>query len=300
MFEYVKEYLKINDVEYKEELLLKSISPIRIGGRARLVVYPDGEEKIVSLVAFLTEIGCGYRIFGKMSNVLPPDEDIDTVIIRTDRMCSVRLENGELYAQSGAPIPRVASIAAISGLGGFEELSGIPGTVGGAVVGNAGAFGREISDLFLCGRCYFPEYRAVEQILPSDLNFKYRHSNLKKINCLVLSCRFKLFSSTSSELEEKKSYFAAVRRASQPTTLPSLGSTFKRPNSALSAGAMIDQCGLKGFAVGDAMISEKHAGFIVNFGEASAADYIAVAEAAEREVYKRFGVKLEKEIEILN
>ncbi len=300
MFEYVREYLKINDVEYKENFKLRNISPIKIGGNAKIVAYPDTEEKIVSLTSFCTKIGSKYKILGRMSNVLPPDNEYCGVIVRTDRLSLVRFDNESISAEAGASLPHIASLAADCGIGGFEELSGIPGSVAGAVVGNAGAFGREISDVLVSVKCYFPDEGILQNFTSKNMDFAYRHSIIKNKNCLVLSCVFEGKTSSVDEVKSRLATFRDERNKRQPTDKPSLGSTFKRPCDGVSAGALIDACGLKGFSVGGAAISTKHAGVIVNLGGASAADYIEVAEKAQGEVYRRFQVNLEKEIEIFN
>ena len=300
MFEYVREYLKINEVEYEENFKLEKISPVKIGGKARLVAYPDSEQKIISLISFLVKTGCKHKILGKMSNVLPPDNEYSGVIIRTDRLCSVRFDKECVYAESGATLPSISRMTAGRGVSGFEELSGIPGSVGGAVVGNAGAFGREISDLFVCARCWFPDSGTIAELSPECMNFAYRRSNLKMLNCLVLSCKFKGIFEETDVIRNRLIAYRRERNEHQPVGKPSLGSTFKRPSAGVSAGALIDACGLKGFTVGGASISTKHAGFIINSKGARAKDYLDVAAEAQRAVYTRFQVKLEKEIEIID
>lgn len=299
MFEYICRYLKINDVEYKENFKLKNISTVKIGGSAKIVAYPDTEDKIVALIKFLSEIGSKFRVLGRMSNVLPPDEDFIGVIIRTDRLDFVNIEGESVYAGAGVSLPRLARIMADSGLSGFEELSGIPGSSAGAVIGNAGAFGREISDVFISARCFLFDEGKIERIGSDDVRFEYRASSLKNKNCLVLSLEFGGKSNSRLDVFARISSFKEKRCKTQPFDKPSLGSTFKKPTREISAGELIDKCGLKGFSIGGAMISEKHAGFIVNMGSATAGDYISVANHAQKAVLEKFNIHLEKEVEVL-
>ena len=299
MFEYICRYLKINDVEYKKDFELRNISAVKIGGSAKIVSYPDAEDKIISLVRFLKEIGCRYRVLGRMSNVLPPDEEFCGVIIRTDRLDFVNVEGESIFVGAGVSLPRIARIFANLGLSGFEELAGIPGSSAGAVIGNAGAFGREISDVCASARCFMLDEETVEKISPQDMGFDYRTSNFKNANCLVLSSEFKGKCSFASDVFARMRLCKEKRCKSQPIDKPSLGSTFKKPSQEISAGELIDKCGLKGFAIGGAMISEKHAGFIVNTGNATAGDYISVADHAQKNVLEKFSIRLKKEIEIL-
>ena len=299
MFEYICRYLKINDVEYKKDFKLKNISTVKIGGNAKIVAYPDTEDKIISFVRFLKEIGCRYRVLGRMSNVLPLDEEFCGVIIRTDRLNFVNVEGESVYTGAGASLPQIARIMANSGLSGFEELFGIPGSSAGAVIGNAGAFGREISDVCASAKCFFIDDGVVEKICSGDMSFGYRTSKFKNTNCLVLSLEFKAKRGFESNIVARMAVCRKKRCKSQPIDKPSLGSTFKKPTQEISAGELIDKCGLKGFSIGGATISEKHAGFIVNTGNATASDYISVADHAQKNVLEKFGIRLEKEIEIL-
>ena len=299
MVEYIKRYLKISDVEYKKEESFKKISPVKIGGVASIVAYPRCEKELVELVSFLRDIGCKYRLLGRMSNVLPPDEKYDGVIIKTDKMRSAEVFGEYVMCDAGVALPHLAAIAREAALSGLEELAGIPGSVGGAAVGNAGAFGREVSDVFVSARCYFPKDDFACVLHANDVSFDYRKSDLQKSDCLVLSCVFRLKTSNTTIVKTRMDEFRRLRNMSQPTGYPSLGSTFKRPCVGCSAGKLIDECGLKGFAIGGAIISEKHAGFIVNAGNASASDYIKLSEYAAACVKSKFGICLQREIEIM-
>ncbi len=293
------DFLKMNDVKYIENLPLACISPIKIGAEATIVAYPNSENKLVNLVGFLENNKIRYKIIGRMSNVLPPDEKYNGVIVKTDRITSCGISGRILECSLGAGIPFVANLLCKAGLSGFEGLCGIPGSIGGGIACNAGAFGREISDLLLDAKVYDIEDECVVELANDDLDFAYRSSVLKNRPWLLLSARFKLSESNTLSVKRRMSAIREKRRVTQPTDMLSLGSTFKRPPGGYSAAFLIDQCGLKGYSVGGASVSEKHAGFIINRGNSTAKDYIALVEHIKKRVSEAFGVRLQREVEIL-
>ncbi len=299
MFEYVKEFLKMNDVEYIEDVKLSSISPIRIGGNAKIIAYPNSAVKYVQVLRFLGAIKCNFRILGRMSNVLPGDEDYDGVIIKTDRMRGLYIDLDATHVFSGIATRVLACELCRKGLSGFEELSGIPGSIGGAIYGNAGAFGREIADLISEVTFYSPTDDSVYTATARELAFAYRDSAFKHGLGYIISARLALTHSDIDSVTWRMEYVKSLRQRSQPVGELSLGSTFKRPQGDLPAAMMIDECGLKGYGIGGAEISRKHAGFIINKGGATADDYLKLAEHASEKVYQKFGVHLECEVELL-
>ena len=299
MFEYIKEFLKINDVKFLEDVSLRSFSSVKIGGKASILAYPEDEAAFSSLVSFLKGTGVKFIVLGRMSNVLARDDGYNGVIIKTDKMSKLSVSDSVITASAGVSLPLLVHRAVSLGISGFEELSGIPGSVGGGVAGNAGAFGREFSDIITevfvcdldCGDCY--------SLKPSEINFGYRTSLFKNTICLVLSAKFKGFCSDRILVKLRENDFLKKRKETQPQGQPSLGSVFKRTEDGISAGYLIDRCGLKGYRVGDAQISTVHAGFIVNLGEATASDYLKCAGDAAKCVKTRFGINLNKEIVLL-
>ena len=299
MFEYVKEFLKMNDVEYKENASLAAISPIRIGGAARIIAYPDSALKYVEVLRFLGTIKIKYRVVGRLSNLLADDLGFSGVIIKTDKLCHIYSHCNSLFTYAGVSLPAASKLLCKLGLSGFEELSGIPGSVGGAILGNAGAFGREIADSIVEATFYSPYDDCVYTASREELDFSYRHSAFKGGLGYVISARFNLAISSSDSVSARMREVRSIRLATQPTTELSLGSTFKRPSSDIPAAKMIDECGLKGYRVGGAEVSRKHAGFIINTGGATARDYIMLADSVSKRVYNKFGVNLEREVELL-
>ena len=288
--------LKMNDVEHKENYPLSEISAIRIGGKADLVVYPKSEKELICLVNRLLEKEIKFKILGRMSNVLPSDEGYRGVVIRTDRLKEYAIEGEVATVASGVGIPYLAAKTAELGLSGLEQLSGIPCSLGGAIFGNAGAFGREMGDLIRSVRAFSIREGKIIDFSVEKCIFSYRSSIFKSGEHVILSAVLKFLKSDENTVKESIHKYRKMRLDTQPHGLLSLGSTFKRPQGD-SAGRMIDECGLKGYTIGGAQISEKHAGFIVNIGNASAEDYKNLAEYAQGAVYQRFGTRLEYEIE---
>ena len=299
MLKEILDFLKMHDVKFKENTKLRDISPVKIGGVAEILAYPDSEEKLVAIVDFFNKCKIKHKILGRMSNVLPPDEKYEGVIIRTDLLKGAFLSGERLIASCGASLPLLSSLACDCGLGGLEGLSGIPGSLGGAIVGNAGAFGDEIADRINKIRVLDHSSNEIYFMSASDAKFGYRSSCFKGCSLVILSAELILTPSDSRSVREKMNACRSRRLNSQPTE-PSLGSTFKRPSDELYAARLIDECGLKGFFIGDAEISKKHAGFIINKGFATASDYIALADYTAKVVYDKFAVSLDREIEIIS
>lgn len=289
----------MHDVEYKENLRLALISPVKIGAEADIVVYPDNVCALVDLIRFFEEHKIQYKILGRMSNVLPPDEKYKPIVVRTDRITHYEIKDQRIVVGAGMSLCALSAILSKASLSGFEELSGIPGSVGGSIVGNAGAFGREISDVLSALTVFDINDDAVVQLKKPDLQFGYRSSSLRVDNKIVLSAEFNLVQSDFLLIDQRVSRYKNIRKNTQPVAMPSLGSTFKRPSAGLYAAKLIDECGLRGFSIGGAMVSEKHAGFIVNTGAATAKDYIDLSDFVIKTVFEKNKICLEREIEIM-
>ena len=299
MYREVLDFLKMNDVEYKNGVSLATISPVRIGGEADIVAYPACEMQFFRLVQFLINENIKHKIVGRMSNVLFSDKKYRGVIIRSDRMSSFRIYGNILTVECGVALPYISLVLCSAGLHGFEGLSGIPGSIAGALIGNAGAFGYEISDSLIDVRCFDTRRERIIVFSKNELDFSYRSSFFKRYNFPILSARFALEERECAEIKAEMEKYREIRRKTQPTDQPSLGSTFKRPSDTVYAARLIDECGLKGFGIGGAQVSAKHAGFIVNRGGATALDYIELSDYVKERVLERFGVSLEREIEII-
>ena len=300
MIESVIGFLKMNDVEYVEDEPLKHLSTIGIGGKAKIIAYPNNLTCFIKTIDFIVDNKIKYKILGRMSNVLPRDEDYVGIIIKTDRLSKFSVSDRSLIAHTGATIPNLSLITSRCGLSGMEELSGIPGSLGGAITGNAGAFNREISDLIVSVDCYDISSKSIMRFQNAQCNFSYRSSLFKDNNFVVLSAVLDLSDSSVNSAMAKMFEYRQKRLKNQPVGVKSIGSTFKRTKDGTSAAYYIDKCGLKGLSFGDAQISEKHAGFIINNGHALSTDYLGLVAIIKQKVKENFNVALTEEIEILN
>ena len=298
MYERLIRMLKMNDVEYKTDQELSALTSIKIGGRAAIVILPNTADKLISVACLLQNEGINFKIVGRMTNVLPPDGYFNAPIITTRRLLGFSVtDDGVVLAGAGETLARILRYCAEKDLGGCEALLGIPGTLGGLVTMNAGAFGSEISDFFSSALAYDIEGREYIYLSRDEMCFSYRNSVIRENRLLVLSVKLNLRPRQKASIIADIDKYRRTRINNQPTE-PSLGSVFMRSDGIIPA-KLIDQIGLRGKAVGGAMVSEKHAGFIVNRGGATAADFKSLAEYIKREVYLRFGVTIREEVEYL-
>ena len=270
----------------------------RIGGPAKRMAFPETREQLVVLMGFLQDAGIRPLLIGNGTNLLVADEGLDTVVIDTSaRLSQIGLTgDGEITADAGVSLARLAVFAWKNSLTGLEFAHGIPGTLGGGVVMNAGAYGGELKDVIAGVTALYPD--GVKTLAPEELDFSYRHSVFSSGEGVVLGARLRLTHGDADAIKAKMDDLMARRRASQPLELPSAGSTFKRP-AGYFAGPLIEGCGLKGCRVGGAEVSPKHAGFVVNAGGATCADVLALIEKVQKTVYDAHGVMLEPEVKII-
>jgi UDP-N-acetylmuramate dehydrogenase len=278
---------------------LAKLTSFRIGGPAALVAQPRTEQELNILLTESGKLDIQPVILGAGTNVLAPDEGLDTLVICTrDCLNGLRLEpNGHIVADAGVTLARLASFACNHGLSGLEFAHGIPGTVGGGSVMNAGAYGGELRQVQDCTWVMEPD-GTVRRFEGEAQGFGYRTSAFSDGHCVVLRAAYCLKPDDSAAIRARMEEFAQRRRASQPLEFPSAGSTFKRPQGGYAA-ALIDQAGLKGLRVGGAEVSPKHAGFVVNVGGATAQDVKELMAQVQRAVWETSGIRLEPEVKIL-
>ncbi len=298
LYTSLKQYLENLNIDF-EEAQLSEYSTVKIGGSA-LVVLPESESELISVLDYLSEKRIKHRVLGAMSNTLALSEGYDGVAVITRRLDKWIIDGELLIASAGVRISSAVNALAERSLTGFEELVGIPGLVGGLIYENAGAFSRSVSDILCSARLYDKRTRKALTFTNEEMHFGYRHSILTESPELVLlSAAFKLQPCTdNATIREKIRSYAEKRRSAQPLEYPSLGSVFKRPAVGF-AGAYIEEAGLKGLSIGGACVSHKHAGFIINTGNAGSDDFISLMDKIEDTVFKIYGVKLEREVEIL-
>ena len=284
-------------VECLENEPMNQYTSFRVGGPAALLVQPAEPEEAAALLGFLRERGVRTFVMGNGTNLLFPDEGYDGAVLRTVKMAALRdLGEGRIAACGGALLSRTAVFARDLGLTGLEFAHGIPGSVGGAVVMNAGAYGGEMKDVVI-ETAYLDGAGNRRTARGAAHDFAYRHSRFGEGE-LVLETTLQLAPGREEEITGRMAELAAKRRASQPLDLPSAGSAFKRPQTGYAA-ALIDQAGLKGLRVGGAQVSEKHAGFIVNAGGATCADVLRLMDEVRSRVLAAHGVALEPEIRVV-
>ncbi|MCD7717445.1 MAG: UDP-N-acetylmuramate dehydrogenase [Lachnospiraceae bacterium] len=282
-----------------EQESMKKHTTFRIGGPADLFAMPTALEEVCQIVRICREQGYPFYVIGNGSNLLVPDAGYRGLVLQLYKNFS-RIEISEscvITAQSGAMLSVIAKRALEAGLTGFEFASGIPGTLGGAVVMNAGAYGGEMKQVLVSATVLTQE-GEVREIPASGLELGYRKSAVLPNGWIVLGAKLALKKGNPDEIRTRMDELKEQRVSKQPLDLPSSGSTFKRPEGYF-AGKLIMDAGLKGYSVGGAQVSEKHCGFVVNRGGATAADVLQLIEDVTERVKTRFGVALEPEIRIL-
>lgn len=275
---------------------LKKHTTFRIGGKASLFVIPPSDEALSQLLSKCREDNIRTVVIGNGSNLLVSDDGIDAVVILMLRECGEisLVDETTVYCDAGVSLTKVCRFALDNGLSGLEFAFGIPGSVGGAVYMNAGAYGGEIKDVIT--KCdYMTSDGQIGQMLKDDMLLDYRTSVFNQNGCIITGAYFKLKKDSHQAIKERMNDFLSRRKAKQPLEYPSAGSTFKRPDGYF-AGALIEQSGLKGVCVGGAQVSEKHAGFVINKGNATASDVVNLIEYIKKKVKEDSGVELEPEI----
>ena len=270
----------------------------RIGGPAEVMVFPKNAGEMAEILRVSSLLDSKIAILGAGTNVLAPDEGLSGIVVcLKDSLDGMELlEDNRIRVMSGVTMTRAAVFAATNGLSGLEFAHGIPGTVGGGVYMNAGAYGGEISQV--CESVeLMRENGSVVTLSSAEMEFSYRHSRMEGTKDIILSAIFALTPQPTEEIRGQMQELMRRRSNSQPLDMPSAGSAFKRPVGGYAA-ALIDEAGLKGFSVGDAAISEKHAGFAVNLGKATAADVKKLLQEVSEKVYENSGIQLEPEVRI--
>ena len=279
---------------------LKGHTSFRIGGPVEAMLFPKGEEAFIQAVKTLKEAGCDPLLIGNGSNLLGADGPISRVAVKThDGVGAIRqIDDRTIYVSAGVLLSRAAVFARELGLSGLEFAHGIPGTLGGAVVMNAGAYGGEMAQVVGAVDVLDESTMDRQSLEAADLDFSYRHSRFSHTKDVVLGAKLTLLPGDPLDIQGRMEELARRRRTSQPLDLPSGGSTFKRPKEGYAA-ALIDGAGLKGYTVGGAQVSEKHAGFVVNLGEATCGDVLRLMDHVRERVFRQTGILLEPEIQLI-
>ena len=293
--------LKVSNekIKYNEEM--KNYTSFKIGGPAECLIKVTSEEELKEVVRYCKENKTPLTILGNGSNVLVSDDGIKgiTIIIKIEKLEIKKQEDGKVNIKVGAgeKLGKIARKFLEEDITGFEELSGIPGTIGGAIRMNAGAHGKEMKDIVK--NIKLIDYNGIEKTLTNEqMKFEYRTSILKEEKYVVTEVELELEKGNKEEIKKKMEEYLNFRKEKQPIEYPSAGSTFKRGTDFITA-KLIDEAGLKGYAIGDAQISTKHAGFVVNKGNATAKNVMELVDYVKKVVYERFNKEIELELELI-
>ncbi len=286
------------DIVLRENAPLADLTTFRIGGKADFLIEPTTYSELSEVIRTAKESGVRYLILGNGSNLLFADAGYRGAVIRTTRLFGYSIEGTTVHADCGVSLTALASAAAKAGLSGLEFAYGIPGSIGGAVYMNAGAYGGEVGDVLTGSRCLTADGEIVT--LSADAHeFGYRTSCYQSGDKIVLSADFELTPDDPNAIRARMQDFMSRRREKQPLDYPSAGSTFKRYPGYFT-GKLIEDAGLKGYSVGGAAVSEKHAGFVINKGSATASDVMELIERIRTIIYEKNRIELECEVRIIS
>lgn len=290
--EKVREFFKGN-ISFREPL--NKFTTFRIGGPADFYLEPKDRNDLINIIKYLKEIKYPYIIIGNGSNVLISDEGIRGAAINLEYgFTKIEVKKNKVFAEAGIRLSKLVDVCIENSLVGLENLAGIPGTLGGAILMNAGAYGGEISDSIT--KVEVVDDEQISFLKKEECGFAYRKSNLE--GKIILSAEFELNFGDKEKAKERRKELLLKRNLSQPVELPNAGSIFKNPPNDYAA-RLIEQAGLKGLTIGGAKVSEKHANFIVNFNNATANDVIELMKIIQERVHQKFGIMLEPEIKVI-
>ena len=297
--EQLIEKLQTLGIEWEQNCPLSRHSSFHIGGAADLALFPKSSDELCQALTFLRTQDVPILVIGNGSNVVFSDEGYRGVVVFTGKCRKIKIEGDTVYVDAGVQLSALSSAVRDESLSGLEFAFGIPGTLGGAVYMNAGAYGGSMSDVCISSEYYDLQTGRIERLFEGEQNFGYRTSDYQSHpERIILGATMKLKRGNRKHITEQMCTYLDKRRAAQPLELPNAGSTFKRPEGYF-AGKLIEDCGLKGLTVGGAQVSTKHAGFIVNIGGATCKDVKRLIEQIKATVLQQTGVELECEIKFL-
>lgn len=285
-------------LEYKENVLLKDYTTLHIGGKANFIISPKKVKDIQICIELLNRFHIKYKVLGKGSNVLALDEGYNgAIILLTDNFSDIERDGTYVKVQAGMTLGHLCQFCLENNLTGLEFACGIPGSVGGAIYMNAGAYNGEMKDV-VSSVTYLNDKNEIKTLTRDELDFGYRQSYFSQHSGIILEAVYKLDIGNKDKIQEKMDELMERRYQRQPMNDYSAGSTFKRPNGNY-ASALIKECKLQGLTIGEAEVSQKHAGFLINKGNASSDDFLKLIEEVQKRVLEQTGYWLEKEVQIL-
>lgn len=286
------------NIPLQKNIDLKKYTTLQLGGPARFLVEIESEEELLSVIAAAKDAELPYMVLGNGSNILFTDDGYPgLIIVLSRRFCQIKRMDNTLCCQAGASLKATCEVALHYGLTGMEFAYGIPGSVGGALYMNAGAYGGEMKDIIKAAT-YLDDLGDIQQITFMKQDFSYRHSFFTNTSFIILEVMFELQPGDPIPIRNRMEQLMEKRRSKQPLEYPSAGSVFKRPEGAY-ASMLIEQCGLKGVQVGGSMVSKKHAGFLINYNHANSKDFLALIQKVQHTVFQKTGYLLECEIKII-
>ena len=295
----LEELVTKENIKYNEPM--SKHTSFKTGGNAEIYIIAKTEDEVKKVIKYSEDKDIPLHIMGNGTNFLVQDSGIRGIMLKIDIQTLYINESDQneviVTAGAGIKIMGLAQILKQKGLTGFEELSGIPGTIGGANRMNAGAHGKEIKDIIIETKCIDKNGKTIV-FKNNEQNLVYRSSIFKNNKYIIIETKLKLSKGNTEDIEQKMIKYLKQRREKQPLEYPSAGSTFKRGNGFITS-KLIDECGLKGYSIGGAQISEKHAGFIINKGDATSKDILDLIEYTKKKVYEKFEVIIEEEIEVI-
>lgn len=286
------------DKNVKFDFLIKEYTNFKVGGVCDVVAFPKSPEEVIDLLKVAKENNIPTTVLGNLTNLIVRDGGIEgLVILLRENYADIKVEGDEVTSLAGATLQKTANIARDNSLAGVEFAHGIPGSVGGGVTMNAGAYDGELKDIVKSVTAITKDFE-IREFSNEEMKFRYRNSLVQDENLVVLSATFKLKYGNKEEINDKMCDLMARRKAKQPLEYPSAGSTFKRPEGYF-AGKLIQDAGLKGLTHGGAQISKKHSGFVINIGGATAKDIVELIETVQKIIHDKFGVEIEREVKII-
>lgn len=290
----IASFLEKSNIPFLIEENMRRRTTFKVGGYADFMVFPENEFQVRDVSIFCNQNHVPLTVLGKGSNVLVSDGGIKGTVLSLDKICDIDCyPDGTVICGAGASLTALCNIALENGLSGLEFAYGIPGSVGGAVFMNAGAYGGEIKDVIVSAKVLDGD--EIKEIILPDMALDYRTSIFKTKGLIIISATFRLIKGVKSEIKDKMTVLMQKRKEKQPLEFPSAGSTFKRPEGCF-AGTLIEKSGLKGFSIGGAQVSNKHAGFVINKQNATSNDIKALIKYIQDKVLLDSGVKLEREV----
>lgn len=290
--------IDINSYKYYEDFPMSECCSFKTGGNASLAIFPLNSNSFENLLVYLDAEKFSYKVIGNGTNIIPSDEGFDGVLVITTKISSYSFDGTFLTADCGVNLTKLAKKASLLSLCGMENFFGIPATVGGAVYMNAGAYNSQVSDIFVSAKCYNHKKHKIETYNNEEMRFSYRFSRCHDEPITVICASFRLGEGNIEAINARMNEVICKRKNSQPLEFPNAGSIFKRPLNNF-AGKLIEEAGLKGYSIGGAEVSAKHAGFFINRGNATSNDIIKLIQVVREKVLENSGIMLECEVEFI-